>query len=396
MRTFEINTKKTKTGYKEFKLILLEIKPDTCVVNETGTEYNENGLTWLKTQCEAVKDTLIDSSVTVEFADDTKTDILGHGATGEYKDGIPLLQNASTIGHFKEVYVDEIEDEFGNKITVLIGKGLLDYMRYPNCIDELQRKLDDGESVFGSVEIVKPKNQNQIGYLYGYKDKGRIPVDFEFSGYAILGCGIAPADNTASLIEVASKNNKDKENDKMDEKTLSVLITSSVREAVLEASAKNEVFEKEIAELNSKINETKNENCELIDNAAKLEKALDDMKKEYETYWEERNLIEQELASIRVEKRLSEMKEALNGFTDKQKEYAKSEIEAFKAEPTKYEVNSIISKIHEGIGKASVEAEFNAKKKQAELNAKHSSTSTIFSDVNDTTDNDLNDYSSLF
>lgn len=394
MRSFEINAIETKTGYKKFKLTLLKIHPDNCVVDEVGAEYNENGITWLKQYCELAKETLIDSSVTVEFADDTETDILGHGETGEYKDGIPLLSNAKTIGHFKQVYIDEIEDKDGNIITVLIGEGLLDYMRYPNCIDELQRKLENNETVYGSVEIVRPKDSKFINYLYGYKEKGRIPVGFEFSGYAILGCGVAPADSTASIIELSSKKDKDKEINKMDEKTLSIIIANSVKEAVIEANNKNEVFEKKITELNSELQKKTNENCDLTDRVNQLHKALEEIKKEQETSWAEREAIENELAQIKVAQRISELNEKLNSFTDEQKNYAKDEIETFNVDPTKYEVNYIISKIHAGIGKATLEA--NAKKKLSEQNSKNDFAVDIFSDVNETNSNDVNDYSSLF
>ena len=198
MKLFEINNKQEKkTGYKRFKLILAEIYDKSCIVDETGTKYNDNGITWIDEYVENVKDTLIGSSVTVEFADDSKTDILGHGETGQYKDGVPLLSNATTIGHFDKAYIDEVTDDDGEAKKVFVGEGTLDYMRYSDCIDLLSEKLSNNETIYGSVEIVRTENNPALVYLYGYKDIGRIPTEFEFSGYALLGWGVQPYSFTA-------------------------------------------------------------------------------------------------------------------------------------------------------------------------------------------------------
>lgn len=389
MKLFEINNKQDKkTGYKRFKLILAEIYDKSCIVDETGTKYNDNGITWIDEYVENVKDTLIGSSVTVEFADDSKTDILGHGETGQYKDGVPLLSNATTIGHFDKSYIDSITDDNGETKKVFVGEGTLDYMRYPDCIDLLSEKLSNNETIYGSVEIVRTENNPALVYLYGYKDIGRIPTEFEFSGYALLGCGVEPSDHTASLLELNNKNNKNKEEQiTMDEKALG-MITDSIKATISECNSKNEEFESRITELNSALETKTNENNELSDKVAKLEKALQDMETERDTYYEERRIIEEELASIKVEKRLAEMNAVLADFTDEQKEYAKAEIEAFNADPIKSEINSVTSKIYEGIGKATKTSEAEKAKMIAEQNSKKID---IFADVDDTSTADNDD-----
>jgi hypothetical protein len=389
MKIFEINNKQEKkTGYKRFKLILAEIYDKSCIVNETGTKYNDNGITWIDEYVENVKDTLIGSSVTVEFTDDSKTDILGHGETGEYKDGVPLLSNATTIGHFDKSYIDEVTDDDGETKKVFVGEGTLDYMRYSDCIDLLSEKLSNNETIYGSVEIVRTENNPALVYLYGYKDIGRIPTEFEFSGYALLGCGVQPSDHTASLLELNNKNNKNEEEIiTMDEKTLG-MITDSIKATISECNSKNEEFESKITELNSALEIKTNENNDLSDKIEKLQKAIQDMETEREGFYAERDALERELGTLKAEKRLAEMNTALANFTDEQKEYAKAEIEAFNADPIKSEINSITAKIYEGIGKATIASEAEKAKVLAEQNSKKID---IFADVDDTSANGNDD-----
>ena len=389
MKLFEINNKQDKkTGYKRFKLILAEIYDKSCIVNETGTEYNDNGITWIDEYVKKVKDTLIGSSVTVEFVDDSKTDILGHGETGQYKDGVPLLSNATTIGHFDKAYIDEIANENNETKKVFVGEGTLDYMRYSDCIDLLSEKLSNNETIYGSVEIVRTEHNPAIAYLYGYKDFGRIPIEFEFSGYALLGCGVQPSDHTASLLELNNKKNDIKEESiTMDEKTLG-MITDSIKTTISECNSKNEEFESKITELNSALEIKTNENNDLSDKIEKLQKAIQDMETEREGFYAERDALEKELGALKAEKRLAEMNTALANFTDEQKEYAKAEIEAFNADPIKSEINSITAKIYEGIGKATIASETEKAKVLAEQNSKKID---IFADVDDTSTNSNDD-----
>lgn len=387
MKLIEINSKQDKkTGYKRFKLILAEVYDKSCVVDETGAKYNDNGITWIDEYVENVKDTLIGSSVTVEFADESKTDILGHGETGQYKDGVPLLSNATTIGHFDKAYIDEVTDDDEKTKKVFVGEGTLDYMRYSDCIDLLSEKLSNNETIHGSVEIVRTENNSAIVYLYGYKDIGRIPTEFEFSGYALLGCGVQPSDHTASLLELNNKKNDIKEEFiTMDEKTLGI-ITDSVKACIAECNSKNGEFESKIAELNSALEIKTNENNDLSDEIAKLQKAIQDLEAEREGFRAERDVLEKELGELKAKQRLAELNSALEGFTDEQKEYAKAEIDAFNADPVKLEINSITAKIYEGIGKATVTSENKKAKVLAEQNSKKVD---IFADIDDiSTSND--------
>ena len=46
--------KKGQNGRRKFKLVLYKIQPDNCIdeKNEVGTEYNLNGITWIREYCE--------------------------------------------------------------------------------------------------------------------------------------------------------------------------------------------------------------------------------------------------------------------------------------------------------------------------------------------------------
>ena len=50
------------------------------------------------------------------------------------------------------------------------------------------------------------------------------------------------------------------------------------------------------------------------------------------------------------------MNAAVANFSDEEKAYATAEMEAFNADPMSVEINSIVDKIYEGIGRASKEA----------------------------------------
>lgn len=299
-----------------------------------------------------------------------------------------MLSNATTIGHFDKAYIDEIANENNETKKVFVGEGTLDYMRYSDCIDLLSEKLSNNETIYGSVEIVRTEHNPAIVYLYGYKDFGRIPIEFEFSGYALLGCGIQPSDHTASLLELNNKKNDIKEESiTMDEKTLG-MITDSIKATISECNSKTEEFESKIAELNSALEIKATEVNSLTEKVSELEASLATAKSEVEAISAEKNTLTDELNAVKVEQKKSELNTALADFTDEQKEYAKTEIEAFNADPIKSEINSITAKIYEGIGKATIASEAEKAKVLAEQNSKKID---IFADVDDTSINSNDD-----
>ena len=83
MKTFELSKKDSKNGRRHFKVILHEIYPDSCVDEKNGvaSEYNENGLSWIREYCEKALPTLEGKSIRCEFLDEERTFLNGHGET---------------------------------------------------------------------------------------------------------------------------------------------------------------------------------------------------------------------------------------------------------------------------------------------------------------------------
>lgn len=385
MRIFELSKKTTKNGMRKFKAVLHEIQPDASVVDKTGTKYNLNGITWIEQYCQNNIDSIKNMSVTVEFIDDERIDILGHGETG-IEDGVPVYNNATVVGHFTNGYITDMDFD-GVTSRVCVGEGYFDYMRYKPFIDNLEQRLNNGETIFGSVEIMgKSENDNKIVYLDGWKPEGRVPMDYQYSGWAILS--VKPADDKSTLVEL-NQNNSKEDIVKMDEKELKALIENTIRET----NSKNDEMSKQINELNSTIEEKDKIISELNASLEQLQKALEDLKKEQETYWAERDVLEKKIAEYKVAQRLGELNSALEKYTEDEQKYAEAEINAFREKPLENDLNVIVSKICVGIVEKQKElakiAEQNSAKEDNDVE-------DIFSEVNSDDNTDTDEEISIF
>ena len=379
MAIFELSNKKYKNGRRPFTAILYELQPPESVVDDVGTKFNKNGITFLEEYSAQQLESIKDMSVTVEFIDEERTMISGHGETG-IEDGFPVFDNATTVGHFTKGYIDNVEINGETKRCVL-GKGFLDEMRYKSFIDSLETEINNGNSVDGSIEIYRSEGNENIVYKKGWIPQGRIPTEFIHSGWAMV---LNPADVNSTLLELNSKN-KNKEELEMDEKTMRDVIVNAINET----NSKNDELNATIAELNSTIESKDAEIVELNATVEQVQKALDDLKKEHETYWAERDALEKELGALKAKARIGELNSAIEGFSDDEKKYAESEINSFNEDPMNGDVDAIVSKIYAGIGQASKETA-----KVAEQNSANNETELdIFSEINsaeDAEDNDVN------
>lgn len=395
MKTFELSSRKMKNGRRKFKAILYEIFPDSCIdeIEQVGTQFNENGITWIREYCEQALPSIKGMSLKCEFLDDERTELCGHGESGFcVKDGLPLFENAVMIGTFEKGYIEEIETPNGEKKIVCIGEGTIDGLCYHNLCEKLEEEIENGQAPHGSVEILKTGENEGIVYKYGYKPKGRIPTIFEHSGYVLLG--VRPADQTAKILELNSK--EDKNN--MDEKQVKALVGEVVEEAMKVTAEMNKCKEecaaqvsaatesiaekdKQIAELNEKIDSL---NSEL--EACKTEKS--ELNAANESLQSEVNSLKETVAEAEKKEKINEMNSAIASFSDEEKAYAQAEIDAFNADPIASEINSVVSKIWEGIGKkAKTEAAI-----AAEMNAANTDVEDIFAEVehNVATNEDVN------
>lgn len=398
MKTFEMFSvsKKGENGRRNFKVILYKIHPDECedTVNGVGTEYNLNGITWLRKYCEEALPSIKGMSIRCEFLDEDRVEICGHGFT-EIKDDVPLFENATVIGHFTDGYIEEMYDENGNPFTACIGVGEIDSSCYNKFCEKLDELAEENIYPQGSVEIMRVPGTKGIEYKYGYKDYGRIPTKFIHSGYALLA--IKPSDSAAKLLELNNKEDNqmnEKEAQALIDKTLSSYkqVEQTIADAKADCEAKIEEANAAVNAANAEKDAVIAEKNELNATVEQLQAALDaakaeyaELDKKYNTLWDARAELEKALGEAKAKELIGEMNEAISIFSAEEQEYAKESIEKFKADPTSVEINSIVSEIYVGIGKAKKSAA--DAEKQSEINsAKDVKAEDIFSVV-DTTEN---------
>jgi len=363
LKTFEIfseSKKKGQNGRRKFRAILYKIFPDSCVdeVNEVGTEYNSNGITWIREYCEKALPSIKGMFLRVEFLDDERTELCGHGMTDTI-DGVPIFENATTIGTFTNGYIKEITDDNGENIIACIGEGEIDSSCYHNFCEKLDADIENGIYPQGSIEIMRTEENKGIVYKYGYKDFGRIPTEFIHSGYALIG--VTPSDNSAKLIELNENNEKEEETKHMTESEINTLVKQIVSEYTNQESAISQCqadCESKISEANAAVETITNEKNELTGSVEQLKDALEkvqadyeELDKKYHELWEEREALEKALAEAQAKERIGEMNAAISQFSAEEVAYAQAEIDAFNENPMTSEINSIVDKIYAEIGK---------------------------------------------
>jgi uncharacterized coiled-coil protein SlyX len=392
-KILEISKQTSKGGRVPIKIALLKI-------HEDEKETNKNGLHWKEEYVLNAIDSVKLMPICASFCDETKSTPLDHGLTGEEidNDGVrePLFENSETVGCFESANIEDVNVN-GNDIRALVANGFLYNQRYPNFVKWVRQNKALG-NVDSSIEIMGLEtNDNKIIYEEAEpKDEFRTPKEFVFSGTSILS--VSPADDNAIVLEVAQKQ-ENKEDKTLDEKELKELIQSTISET----NSKNEELLAKITELNSTISEKdsviaeKEEKIvELNATVEQVQKALDDLKKEHETYWAERDALEKELGTLKAKARIGELNAAIEGFSDEEKKYAESEINSFNEKPLEGNIDAIVDKIYAGIGQASKKAD--AEAKVAEQNSakenKDNEVIDIFSEMcseaQDTDDEDVN------
>lgn len=357
-KILEISKQTSKGGRVPIKIALLKI-------HEDEKETNKNGLHWKEEYVLNAIDSVKLMPICASFCDETKSTPLDHGLTGEEidNDGVrePLFENSETVGCFESANIEDVNVN-GNDIRALVANGFLYNQRYPNFVKWVRQNKALG-NVDSSIEIMGLEtNDNKIVYEESEpKDEFRTPKEFIFSGTSILS--VSPADDNAIVLEVAQKQ-ENKEDKTLDEKELKELIQSTISET----NSKNEELLAKITELNSTISEKdsviaeKEEKIvELNATVEQVQKALDDLKKEHETYWAERDALEKELGTLKAKARIGELNTAIEGFSDEEKKYAESEINSFNEKPLEGNIDAIVDKIYAGIGQASKKADAEAK-----------------------------------
>lgn len=351
-RFLEISQATNPNGRRKVKLALHEIYPDR-------TQWNRNGITYLEQYTRDNADSVKGMPLCAEFLDDDKDIPYGHGLTGHIK-SMPVFENSVQVGVCEDWSIEDIEIE-GEAHRCLCATGYINEGRYPKFVKWIEDQVANGETLRGSVEFVGTKdNDGEIIYDGGWKEEGRVPMIYDYSGYCILS--VKPSDPSAILIELNQfRNNledvemneemknafsdlksevisafKETRKAEMNEEISSLESkVTELNEKIAELNTQIEEKDKEIEELNRKCNESNAE-------AAKKDEEVNSKVEELNSTIAEKDA---ELNKMKKANRVAELNQALSSFTDEEKNYAKEEIDAFNADPFSVEINQITTKI---------------------------------------------------
>lgn len=374
MNYYEISEAPKPNGRRRVKLALHEIYED-------NSKYNLNGITYLEKYTKKNAPSIIGMPICASFLDNTKEIPYDHGLTGE--DGcMPVFEDSEQVGVADSWSIEDIIIN-GEEKRVCCCSGYINQQRYPNFVKWLEENQEIGNTVHGSVEFVGTDENKEVVYDGGYCETGRIPMDYEYSGYCILS--VKPSDDTAILIELNQFKNKQNESEEttiMDEKIITQ-ITNVVKNTIVETNSKNAESEAKIVELNETI-------TGLNVSIEQLKTALEEVQKEKDELWtkedilcKEAKVLKEEIAKYEVKAKISELNEVLSDYTDEEKDFAKDEIAQFNEDVKSVEINAIITKIDATIGKKAKAAQI------SEINSKKSETKIddIFSSIDSVSTN---------
>lgn len=351
-RFLEISQATNPNGRRKVKLALHEIYPDR-------TQWNRNGITYLEQYTRDNADSVKGMPLCAEFLDDDKDIPYGHGLTGHIK-SMPVFENSVQVGVCEDWSIEDIEIE-GETHRCLCATGYINEGRYPKFVKWIEDQVANGETLRGSVEFVGTKdNDGEIIYDGGWKEEGRVPMIYDYSGYCILS--VKPSDPSAILIELNQfKNNledvemnEEMKNAFSDLKSEVISAFKETRKAEMNEEISS--LESKVTELNAKIAELNTQIEEKDKEIEELNRKCNEANAEVAKKDEEVNSKVEELNSTIAEKdaelnemkkanRVAELNQALSSFTDEEKNYAKEEIDAFNADPFSVEINQITTKI---------------------------------------------------
>lgn len=362
-KILEIN--KRVGGRKNIRMVLLTI-------HEEG-EMNRNGITWVEQYVLDNLESIKGIPICATFLDEDKEDLYDHGYTEtvESEDGKsePLFLNSESVGVIEDAKIEVIEID-GETKKVLVGYGYIFCQRYPNLCEKLE-----SYKVKSSIEIMgTDENDRKIIYDGGYKEKGRKPMVFDFTGTCLLG--VLEADENCYVLEVAENKNKEEKLNMDENKIIEV-----IQKAITETNAVKADTETKIAELNSQIEAKDAEIKEANEAKEVAENNASEKDSKIAELEAENAKLKEELAACKKREACEAFDAMLVNYTDDEKKCVESEINAYKENPLDGNADEIISKICRNIVENQKKAEADAK--IAEQNeAKENETIDIFSEVN--------------
>lgn len=362
-KILEIN--KRIGGRKNIRMVLLTIHKEG--------EMNRNGITWVEQYVLDNLDSIKGIPICATFLDEDKEDLYDHGYTEtvESEDGKsePLFLNSESVGVIEDAKIEVIEID-GETKKVLVGYGYIFCQRYPNLCEKLE-----SSKVKSSIEIMgTDENNRKIIYDGGYKEKGRKPMVFDFTGTCLLG--VLEADENCYVLEVAENKNKEEKLNMDENKIIEV-----IQKAITETNAVKADTETKIAELNSQIEAKDAEIKEANEAKEAAENNASEKDSKIAELEAENAKLKEELAACKKREACEAFDAMLVNYTDDEKKCVESEINAYKENPLNGNADEIISKICRNIVENQKKAEADAK--IAEQNeAKENETIDIFSEVN--------------
>ena len=364
-KILEINKRISKGGRKNIRMVLLTI-------HEEG-EMNRNGITWVEQYVLDNLESIKGIPICATFLDEDKEDLYDHGYTEtvESEDGKsePLFLNSESVGVIEDAKIEVIEID-GETKKVLVGYGYIFCQRYPNLCEKLE-----SSKVKSSIEIMgTDENDRKIIYDGGYKEKGRKPMVFDFTGTCLLG--VLEADENCYVLEVAENKNKEEKLNMDENKIIEV-----IQKAITETNAVKADTETKIAELNSQIEAKDAEIKEANEAKEVAENNASEKDSKIAELEAENAKLKEELAACKKREACEAFDAMLANYTDDEKKCVESEINAYKENPLDGNADEIISKICRNIVENQKKAEADAK--IAEQNeVKENETIDIFSEVN--------------
>ncbi len=346
----ELSAEDRKTGQRKIKIVMHEIY-------ESESRYNLNGITWLNPYVEQRISTAIGTPFVAEFYDSEQDMPLGHGkqliVNGELQ-----FENSAVVGLIQDAYVERV-DVNGKSILAAVAEGILYANRYPNFVSWIEQQREKGYAIESSVEIARIPGNDYVNYRDGYKELGRIPVDYEYIGHAILG--ITPADDSAVLLEINSHKKGDLLMNEQIEKLQKLAedrlleineLQAKVKEAKEEVSAKEDELKEKDAQAAEKDKEKEEEMNALVLKVKELETTTAELNTVKEAAEAELNAFKE----VEAEQKLEELKAEFNTktaiYSEEEKATAEAEINAFVEAPSVELMSAAINKLDSTVAQA--------------------------------------------
>jgi len=170
---------------------------------------NENGICWLEEYVQKNIDTCIGMPYVVDWMYSKEDGIpSGHGNM-KYTDDGEVIFEGESVGSVQNAFIEDIEID-GEIKKVLMTEGYIYEQRNKPLVDFLKTQKEEGNKIYGSIEINGKNGSKIIEYLDGNKNldgslkMDRVPISYGYSGLSILYID-PPADKNSQVFEVNSK-----------------------------------------------------------------------------------------------------------------------------------------------------------------------------------------------